>query len=222
MKVYGTETSAATHPVLMTFAEKGHEPELVHTSVLGGADKSPENLARQPFGEVPVLDDDGFLLYESRAIIRYLDRRLPGPSLTPADLREYGLMEQWINVEQYYVSGPVWTVVRSGPVYDLIRRSPAIKTMPPAPGDAELAAARGELARAFDAVEKHLEGRTYLAGEQFGLAEICWLPYLTYLFASHGGDLVLERPNLADWWQRTSSRPTWKKVGKVLDELENA
>ncbi|MFB9905676.1 glutathione S-transferase family protein [Allokutzneria oryzae] len=222
MKVYGTTTSAATHPVLTVFAEKGHEPELVHVSILGGADKSPENLKRQPFGEVPVLEDDGFLLYESRAIIRYLDRRLSGPSLTPSDAREHGLMEQWISIEQCYVSGPVWTVVRGGPVYDLIRQSPAFRTMPPAPDTAELARARGELARAFDVADRDLAGRAYLAGDQFSLAEVSWLPYLEYLFASHGGDLVLERPNLADWWQRISSRPSWQKVGKVLTDLESA
>ncbi|MEV0401053.1 glutathione S-transferase N-terminal domain-containing protein [Actinoallomurus sp. NPDC050550] len=131
MRVYGSATSACTHKVLMVFAEKGHEAELVEVDVLRGQDKLPEHVARMPFGEIPVLDDDGFLLYESRAIIRYLDQRLPGPSLTPDDIRLRGLMEQWISVEQSYVSGPVWDLVRAGPVYDIIRRSPAVALFPP-------------------------------------------------------------------------------------------
>ncbi|WXA89740.1 glutathione S-transferase N-terminal domain-containing protein [Pendulispora rubella] len=222
MKVYGTDTSACSHKVLTVLAEKGHEAELVVVSVIRGEDKSPEHLKRQPFGEVPVLEDDGFLIYESRAIMRYLDRRLPGPSLTPSDIRAYGLMEQWISVEQSYVSGPVWTLVRGGPVYEIIRRSPAVDILPPPPNEAEAAQARGELARAFDIVERTLATQEYLAGNAFSLAEVSWLPYLQYLFASNGGDLVTERPHMAAWWQRISTRPSWAKVGKVLDSVENS
>ncbi|WP_394847334.1 glutathione S-transferase N-terminal domain-containing protein [Pendulispora brunnea] len=221
MKVYGTDTSACTHKVLTVLEEKGHQAELVFVSVIRGHDKSPEHRKRQPFGEIPVLEDDGFLIYESRAIMRYLDRRLPGPSLTPSDIRAYGLMEQWISVEQSYVSGPVWTLVRGGPVYEIIRRSPAVDLLPPPPNEAEAAQARGELARAFDIVERTLAAQEYLAGDAFSLAEISWMPYLQYLFASHGGHLVTERPNMAAWWQRISTRRSWIKVGKVLDSVEN-
>ncbi|MGP3985838.1 glutathione S-transferase family protein [Streptomyces sp. 3N207] len=220
MKVYGTTTSACTHKVLMVLAEKGHEAELAEVSVLKGEDKSPEHRVRQPFGEIPVLEDDGFLLYESRAIIRYLDKRLPGPRLTPLDIRRHGLMEQWISIEQSYVSGPVWTLVRGGPVYDIIRRSPGAELMPPPPDAAGVSAARAELAAAFDVVEHTLAGQEYLAGPEFSLAEVTWLPYLQYLFASGGGDLVTERPNMSSWWQQISKRPTWVKVGKVLEGPE--
>ncbi|WNE94030.1 glutathione S-transferase N-terminal domain-containing protein [Streptomyces luomodiensis] len=220
MKVYGTTTSACTHKVLMVLAEKGCEAELVEVSVLKGEDKSPEHRVRQPFGEIPVLEDDGYLLYESRAIIRYLDQRLPGPSLTPADLRSRGLMEQWISIEQSYVSGPVWELVRSGPVYDVIRNSPGAALMPPPPDAAAITAARAELAQAFDVADARLAEHPYLAGPDFSLAEVTWLPYLQYLFASGGGDLVTQRPHLARWWQQISNRPTWQAVGKVLDRPE--
>ena len=220
MKVYGTATSACTHKVLLVLAEKDHEAELVTVSVLKGEDKSPEHRRRQPFGEIPVLEDDGFLLYESRAIIRYLDQRLRGPSLTPADPRQRGLMEQWISIEQSYVSGPVWELVRGGPVYDIIRRSPAVRLLPPPPDEASLRRARDELAVAFDIADATLARQEYLAGPTFSLAEVTWLPYLQYLFASNGGDLVTERTNLARWWTTVSRRPTWMRVGQVLVEPE--
>ncbi|ONI79960.1 hypothetical protein ALI144C_24910 [Actinosynnema sp. ALI-1.44] len=216
MKVYGSAISSVTQKVLMVFAEKGQEPELVEVDPLKGEDKAPEHLARQPFGEIPVLDDDGFVLYESRAIIRYLDQRLPGPSLTPADLRARGLMEQWISVEQCEVSGPVWEIVRAGPVYDILRASDAGGLYPPPPQDAG-AAARAHLERAFDIVDTALATQEFLAGAEFSLAECTWLPYLNYLFASRHGHLVTDRPNLAAWWQRVSTRPTWQRVGRVLE-----
>jgi glutathione S-transferase len=220
MKLYGSATSACTHKVLMVFAEKGQEAELVEVDVLRGEDKQPEHMARMPFGEIPTLDDDGFVLYESRAIIRYLDQRLPGPSLTPDDPRLHGLMEQWISVEQSYVSGPVWDLVRAGPVYEIIRRSPAVDLFPPRPDDESIAAARAELKRAFGVLDAALATGPYLAGPEFSLAEVTFLPYLTYLSASHGGDLIAERPHLAEWWHRISSRPTWQAVGKVLTSID--
>ncbi|WP_028933379.1 glutathione S-transferase family protein [Pseudonocardia spinosispora] len=219
MKVYGTATSAATHPVLMVLAEKEHEAELVHVSILKGEDKLPEHRRLQPFGEVPVLEDDGFLLYESRAIMRYLDRRLPGIQLSPADPQAWALMEQWISIEQCYVSSPVWEMVRSGPVYDIIRRSVGME-LPPPPDAAGVAAARSTLATAFDVADTTLGGQQYLAGDTFSLAEVSWLPYLQYLVASNGGDLITERPNLARWWAAISTRPSWARVGHVLEEAE--
>ncbi|MEU7634234.1 glutathione S-transferase N-terminal domain-containing protein [Nocardia sp. NPDC049220] len=220
MKVYGAATSACTHKVLMVFAEKDQHADLVEVSVLKGHDKSPEHRERQPFGEIPVLEDDGFLLYESRAIIRYLDQRLPGPALTPTDIRLRGLMEQWVSIEQSYVSGPVWELVRGGPVYEIIRASPAVGLLPPPPDKDAIAAARAALAIPFDVADATLARQEFLAGPEFSLAEVTWLPYLQYLVASNGADLIDERPNLARWWREISGRPTWRRVGKVLERPE--
>ncbi|MBF6098722.1 glutathione S-transferase N-terminal domain-containing protein [Nocardia cyriacigeorgica] len=220
MKVYGAATSACTHKVLMVLAEKNHHADLIEVSVLKGQDKSAAHRERQPFGEIPVLDDDGFVLYESRAIIRYLDQRLPGPALTPRDLRSRGLMEQWISIEQSYVSGPVWELVRAGPIYEIIRQSPGAEFLPPPPDQAAIAAARYGLAKAFDVADATLAGQQYLAGPQFSLAEVTWLPYVQYLIASNGWDLIEDRPNLARWWREISSRGTWRRVGHVLERPE--
>ncbi|MEV0401052.1 glutathione S-transferase C-terminal domain-containing protein [Actinoallomurus sp. NPDC050550] len=65
-----------------------------------------------------------------------------------------------------------------------------------------------------------LADRPYLAGPRFSLAEVTFLPYLTYLVASGGGDLINERPHLAAWWDRISTRPTWRAVGRVLTSVD--
>lgn len=218
MKVYGMAISSVTQKVLLVFAEKGHECELVNVDVLKGEDKLPAHLARQPFGEIPVLEDDGFWLYESRAIIRYLDRRLSGPVLIPTDLRELARMDQWISIEQSYFSGPVWELVRGGPVYEIIRQSVGAANFPPPPDAASLDRARLEAAKPLDVMNEALSERDYLAGSQFSLAEVSFMPYVQYMVASGGEALILERPHVAAWWQRISTRPSWLKVGKVLDK----
>src|SRR5688572_10077506 len=100
MKVYGHPMSTCTRKVLMTLAEKGVEAQFELVDIMKGEGHTPEHLARQPWGQVPVLEeDDGWQLIESRAIIRHLDATLSVPSLTPSDARTWAKMEQWISIE---------------------------------------------------------------------------------------------------------------------------
>src|SRR6202035_4063377 len=78
--------------VLTTLEEKGASWRL--SPVAPGTFRSPEHLARHPFGRVPVLEHNGFSLYETQAILRYLDRVLPAPALTPADPKRIARMDQ--------------------------------------------------------------------------------------------------------------------------------
>jgi glutathione S-transferase len=102
MKLYGHPWSINTRKTLMTLAEKGHQAELVLIMIPKGEQKSIEHLARHPFGKVPVLDDDGFVLYETRAINRYLDQKLGGTALIPGDDRDAARVEQWMNIADSY------------------------------------------------------------------------------------------------------------------------
>src|SRR5476651_2137726 len=85
--------------VLATLEEKGASYRV--SPVAPGAFRSPEHLARHPFGRVPVLEHDGFMIYETQAILRYLDRVIPAPALTPADPRTAALMDQALNVSDW-------------------------------------------------------------------------------------------------------------------------
>src|SRR5947209_7088462 len=98
MKIFGNPVSTCTRKVLMTLNEHGAPFELVVIDFAKGEHKQPAHLARQPFGQVPALDDDGFALYESRAMARYIDGK-HGARLTPQDAQARALMEQWISVE---------------------------------------------------------------------------------------------------------------------------
>ncbi len=205
MKLYGNPFSTCTRKVLMTLAEKGHEVEFVPIDFRTKQQKSPEHLKRQPFGVVPALEDDGFSMYESRAIIRYVDRKLSGPSLTPADPRGAARMEQWMSVEQCYFSGPA---------LDIIQNRHFCKARGEQ-GDEQVALEGvAAVARPLDVIDEALASSPFLAGKELTLADITWMPYVDYLFPSGEGALVTSRKNVAAWWERVSSRPAWKKVTK--------
>jgi glutathione S-transferase len=195
--------STCTRKVLTTLAEKGHRAEVVMVDLMKGEHKQPEHLARQPFGVIPVLeDDDGFQLYESRAIIRYLDAKLSGPSLVPEDLKERGRMEQWVSIEQSNFSPAAMKVVMQVMFAPMRGAQPDQQIIEQGKTDAS---------KALDVLEKALAGREFIAGS-FSLAEITWMPYVDYLIAAGGADLVNNRENVAAWWKRISARPSWQQA----------
>ncbi|WP_437280175.1 glutathione S-transferase N-terminal domain-containing protein [Sorangium sp. So ce375] len=203
MKIYGLAMSTCTQRALIVLAEKGSEAELVPVDLMKGEHKQPAYLARHPFGVIPVLDDDGFTVYESRAIMRYLDQRLGGAPLTPSDPKARAQMEQWISVEQSYFSPHVLTIIHQrllGPMRGA------------QPDEAVVDQAKGEIAKAFDVVGKALAKQEYLAGEAFSLADVSWMPYVQYLFVTGTGDVVTSNDHVNAWWKRVSARPSWKRV----------
>jgi glutathione S-transferase len=195
--------STCTRKVLTTLAEKGHEAEFVLVDIMKGEQKLPAAIARQPFGVVPAIDDNGFVLYESRAIIRYLDEKLSGPKLSPPEAKDRALMEQWISVEASYMSPKAMVIVMNNMFGPMMGKSP----------DTEAVAKASEsLAHTFDIADKALAHQEYFGGKTFSLADIDWMPYVQYLFGAKAGNLVTDRKHLGAWWERVSKRPSWVKV----------
>jgi glutathione S-transferase len=203
MKVYGHPGSTCTRKVLMTLAEKGHPFEFVVVDIMKGAGHTPEHLARQPWGQVPVLEeDDGWQLIESRAIIRHLDATLQGPSLTPADARARARMEQWISIEAANFTPGVMKIL--GQLLFAKMRGQA-------PNMAIVEEGRVAVRKAVAVLERELGGQDYLAGS-FSLADICFMPYIEYLFMTGEGGLITEAPHVGAWWTRLSERASWQKI----------
>lgn len=203
MKVYGHPMSTCTRKVLTVLAEKGHEAELVVVDLMKGEHKQDPHLARHPFGVIPVLDDDGFQLYESRAIIRYLDEKLGGVRLTPADVKERALAEQWVSVEYSYFTPQAMKIIMEMLFNRMGGKAPDME---------KVEKARVEVGRVLDVADKTLAKQEYFGGSTFSLTDIGWMPYVQYLFAAESGDLVTSRAGVRAWWERVSSRPSWKKV----------
>jgi len=203
MKIYGHPWSINTRKALMTVAEKGHEVELVTVVLPKGEHKEAAHLARHPFGKVPVLDDDGFVVYEARAICAYLDRTLSGPSLSPRGAREAAWVDQWTNVaDAYFVPHAAPVVVET-----TFRKYLG--------GDVDtqaIAAGRAGMNAPLDVVDEHLASQKHFAGDAFSLADIHWMPYVDYLVRSGDGERIAARKGLSAWWERVSARETWRRV----------
>lgn len=204
LHVYGMlGGSTNTERVLLALHEKALRFELHPVNLARGEQKSPEHLARHPFGVVPALRDGDFVLCESRAIARYLDERYAEPALQPAGAQERGLVSQWLSVEQAYVA-PHGGTVRRNLVYG------HLLGLTPDPAAVERAVA--ELARAFDVYERALEGKDHLVGT-YSLADLTALPELESLHSlPQTRSLLEERPRVLAWFERLHARPAWQTV----------
>jgi glutathione S-transferase len=198
LKIYGHPASTCTRKVLMTLAETGTPNEFVVVDFAKGEHKMDANVARQPFGRVPALDDDGFQMFESRAMSRYLNERAHG-KLVPADAQGRAKMEQWISVETSEFSGNAMKFI-----YQYVFGRPQ--------EPAVLEAAGKALDHVLAVMDKQLAATPYLAGAEFSLADVCFMPYLEYLMPTPAKEIVAKHAPTMAWWSKVSARPTWAKV----------
>jgi glutathione S-transferase len=207
MKIYGHPWSINTRKTLMTLEEKGGKADFELIMIPKGEQKLPEHVARHPWGKVPVLDDGDFRLLETRAINAYLDRRIDGGTrLMPKDSREQARVDQWINVADSYFIPFAHPLV----VEILFRRYLGGEQ-----NQATIDAGRANVKTAFEVFDRWLAERPYFAGESFSLADIHFMPYFEYLAQIGERNLIDEKKNVANWWSRVSSRPTWHKVART-------
>jgi glutathione S-transferase len=198
MKVYGHPMSTCTRKVLTTLVETNTPYELVLVDLMKGDHKSPEHMARQPWGKVPTLDDNGFTMYESRAICRYINDKVGG-KLVPTDLRARALMDQWTSVEYSYFTTPTMKFV----FHHMFQR-------PQEP--ASLESAKKELEHTLPVLDAHLAKHTYFAGTEFSLADVTYMPYVEYGMTTPVKDVFTKHTNFMAWWNRVNERPSWRKV----------
>lgn len=201
MKLYGALLSPFVRKVAIVLGEKGvaYEPRR------GGPGTSdPEFLAVSPFAKIPVLDDDGFVLPDSTAIVHYLDAKYPEPALIPAAPKERGraiwldefadtiLMMAGIKIQMSRIVRPRFLNL---PVDEATARE----------GEAELP-------RALDYLESIVPTQGWLLGESFTLADISVaVGWRTAEFVGALGDPAA-RPLSAAWYERVKARPAWQDV----------
>lgn len=199
MKVFAHPGSTCTRKVLTTLHETNTPFEFHLVDLAKGEHKAPAHLEKQPFGQVPaIIDDNGFVLFESRAICRYINEKAKG-HLIPSDLRQRATMEQWMSVE-----GSNFTPHAMKFVYHHIFGRPQ--------DDATLSNAETALTNTMKILDAHLGKNAYFAGNDFSLADICYMPYVEYLMPTPAKPLVAAHTNVMAWWNRCSERPSWRKV----------
>ena len=198
LTVYGHPASTCTRKVLTTLNENGTPYEFVVVDITTGEQKQPPHMGRQSFGQVPAINDDGFALYESRAIARYLNEKAKG-ALVPADAQGRAVMEQWISIEMSNFTAHAMKFV-----YEHIFKRPQ--------GDEAMANATKGLETALAVMDKRLGEKPYFAGDTFSLADISFMPYVEYDMMTPAKEIYAKFPNVMKWWNLVSARPSWKKA----------
>ena len=207
--IYGPGLSTYVRTARLVCEEKGADYRLVEIDILKGAHKTPEHLARHPFGRVPAFEHDGFRLYETSAITRYLDAVLPGTSLTPADPKGAARMDQVVAIVDAYGYGA------------MISACVVQRVVVPMTGgttdEAVISAAMPTVEVSLKAFEDLLDGHAWLAGDMLSLADLHLAPVMAYFSGTPEGQRLLpDRPRLSAWWKLMSVRPSMAKTQPQL------
>ncbi|MGZ3457084.1 MAG: glutathione S-transferase family protein [Archangium sp.] len=200
MKLYEHPFSSAAFKVRAVIHELGLPVTLVTLDMAKGEHKSPEHLARNPNGKVPTLEDDGFHVWESNAILCYLAAKKPESGLLPADPKGMAQVQQWLQW-QATTFGPSTGEVMSETVY--------AKMFGRAKDEAKYAAGLEKVRRDLGVLEKTLAGKEYLCGK-LTLADFSLVSSLM-LRGAMGVDLEAF-PHVKAWVARMESRESVRKA----------
>jgi len=201
LKIYGTAASRAARPLWLA-----HEMGLAHEHIplpfTGGATRTPEFLAINPNGRIPVVDDDGVLVWESMACVLYLAERFRAsgvPLLAAENPAEQAEILRW--------SFWVVTECEKDALAFLMHRI----LMPVERRKSQLADdAERHLLVPLRVLDQHLQTRPYLAGERFTAADVCVASVLAWIQGAAG--LLAQCPRVDEWLQRCLSRPAYRTV----------
>ena len=203
--VYGADYSTYVRTVRMTLEEKGAAYRLEPVDIMSGEAQAPAHLARHPFGKIPAFEHDGFSLYESGAIARYVDEVFDVPRLQPEDARPRARMNQIVGViDAYAYRCFVWDLFVERNAQAFLQRSTDEKA---------IEAAMPQAHRCMGALEALAGDGRFLCGEAVSLAD-CWLvPVMHYLASTpEGAELLDASPRVSRWWGGIGERDSVRRT----------
>jgi glutathione S-transferase len=197
--VHGVPGSPYVRAVLMGLREKGADHRL---AAMGFGDgKSPTHLARHPFGRIPVIDHGDFQLYETQAILRYIDRIAPFPALIPTDPRAEARMNQVIGISDSYVFPDISGCISFYRVFAPRFGMPV--------DEAKIADALPRAKICIDEVARLIGRNAFMAGNTLSLADLMIVPHLAYFSITEEGRAMMgPHAHLTGWLDRMKQRPS--------------
>lgn len=199
LRIWGRISSVNVQKVVWCAEELALAYERLDAGGKFGGNDTAEYLAMNPNGLVPVIQDDGFVLYESNAIVRYLCAKHRALELWPEDPRARADVDRWMEWQSTGYTPAMW-----GAFWQLIRTAPDKRDA----GAIEASRAKSEKLSAI--LDEHLGSRRFLAGERFTAADI-----VVGCAAHRWLNLPIERrprPHLERWYAEIKSRPASAQV----------
>jgi glutathione S-transferase len=202
VKLYSHSLAPNPRRVRIFAAEKGIELALEEIDILAGQSRTPEFLAKNSSGAVPVLElDDGSYLSESVAICRYLEGLQPEPNLLGCDLREQAEVERWNRRMELELLAPIGrTFQNTNPIFQ--RR---IKQFPEY-GEAQRAIVYQRLER----MDHELDGQEFIASDRFTIADITALVAIDFGLRLADIQIAPSLTHLTRWHETVSKRASAK------------
>ena len=190
--VYGFSASGNCHKLRLLLEQLGREYRWEEVDSTAGATRTPEYLARNPNGKVPILElEDGRVLTESNAILCWLAEGTP---YLPADAWQRAQALSWMFFEQY-----------SHEPYIAVARFISGWTPMDSPRRAELPRLRERGHQALAVMERYLSAQRWFSGADYGIADIALFAYTDV--AGHGGFDLAPYPAVRDWLARVRATP---------------
>jgi glutathione S-transferase len=208
--VYGPAYSTFARTARLALEEKGVPYELKEVDIMKGETQTPDYLARQPFAKVPAFQHDGFALYETAAIARYVDEAFPGPKLQPADAKKRARMAQIVSIVDSYGYGCM--------IGKVVWQRMVVPLMGGQPDEAVVKDATPMVEKCVAALEAVADGTgPYLCGSEVSLADLHLGPVMAYLnHTPEGQKAMAGAPKLTRWWKVFSQRPAVIKTEPKL------
>ncbi|HYT57143.1 MAG TPA: glutathione S-transferase family protein [Verrucomicrobiae bacterium] len=196
IKLYTFPPSTNSRKVRIALLEKGLEFERVNVDLSKREQKSPEYLKIHPFGQIPALDDEGFIIYDSTVINEYLEDEYPYPSLMPSDSEGRARARLLEDLRDTHFN-PYFVHI----IYEMRK--------PEGERDSQrIENAKAEIIKCFDRIEAELEGKEYLAGP-FSLADVAFMSNLE-LLDRFGIPVAADKyKNTVAWIARLKARPSF-------------
>src|SRR5437667_1984870 len=199
--VYGPAGSTYVWSTRLALAEKGVAHELVDIGF--GAHREEPHLSRHPFGKVPAFELDGFALYETQAILRYIDEGFPVAPLQPTDLHQFSRMNQIMGIVDAYAAPSIGAGI-------LFNRMLAPRFGLPV-DEAAVAGALPQARLCVAEIARLMGDQTYLAGELVSIADLMVIPLFYYFGRLPEGEAPLaEFPNIRPWMRRVEERQSFQ------------
>jgi glutathione S-transferase len=193
LKLHHHPLSTYSRRVRMALIEKQIPCELVELDMPNRAHRGPAYLGLNPYGRVPTLEEDGFVLYESTAILGYLEATHPSPPLVPADPRGRALVDMHVKLCDLQMTRQTGTIIFPKRFLPKERWD-----------ETAMAQAKKEIERHLEILEPQVKGKQYLVGDRYSLVEVCYTPFVEFLPLME----ITPPPALAAWVARMLERPS--------------
>jgi len=196
MRLYHFPTSTNSRKVRIALIEKELEFERVKIDLSKKEHKNPDYLKIHPFGQVPALDDHGFIVYDSTIINEYLEDEYPHPPLMPEDSEGRARARMMEDFRDNHFNPPFLELV-----YEVAYKTEQERDV------GVIERSRVKIIGCFDRIEEELDGREYLAGT-FSLADIAFMPN-NALIERFNIPVDPKFKNMLAWMVRLKSRPSF-------------